>query len=66
MAIIYERIFAPHQAGASVSALGGGLIYNIFSSYTWGPGSGHILGVGELVCDGNQVDVDALGKGVKV
>ena len=33
--IVYGWIFASHQAGAAVAAYGGGLIYNIFSSYTW-------------------------------
>ncbi|MFE7083557.1 MFS transporter [Priestia megaterium] len=33
--IIYGWIFASHQAGAAVAAFGGGLIYNIFNSYTW-------------------------------
>lgn len=33
--IVYGWIFAAHQAGAAVAAFGGGLIYNVFNSYTW-------------------------------
>lgn len=33
--IVYGWIFASHQAGAAVAAYGGGLIFKIFSSYTW-------------------------------
>ncbi|OES43441.1 MFS transporter [Domibacillus iocasae] len=33
--IVYGWIFASHQAGAAVAAYGGGLIFNIFNSYTW-------------------------------
>ncbi|MCA0988596.1 MFS transporter [Guptibacillus algicola] len=33
--MIYGWIFASHQAGAAVAAYGGGLIYNVFFSYTW-------------------------------
>lgn len=33
--IVYGWIFASHQAGAAAAAYGGGLIFKIFSSYTW-------------------------------
>ncbi|WP_349409166.1 MFS transporter [Pseudalkalibacillus sp. SCS-8] len=33
--IVYGWIFASHQAGAAVAAFSGGVIYNIFNSYTW-------------------------------
>ncbi|MGE6753900.1 MFS transporter [Rossellomorea sp. NPDC071047] len=33
--IIYGWIFAAHQAGAAVAAFGGGIIFNLFNSYTW-------------------------------
>jgi MFS family permease len=33
--IVYGWIFASHQAGASVAAFSGGVIYKIFNSYTW-------------------------------
>ncbi|MDO7486426.1 MFS transporter [Peribacillus frigoritolerans] len=33
--IVYGWIFAAHQVGAAVAAYGGGLIFKIFSSYTW-------------------------------
>lgn len=34
-AMMYGWIFAAHQVGAGVAAYSGGLIYNVFSSYTW-------------------------------
>ncbi|MFJ7752352.1 MFS transporter [Peribacillus muralis] len=34
--IVYGWIFASHQAGAAVAAYGGGLIFKVFDSYTWG------------------------------
>lgn len=33
--IIYGWIFASHQAGAAVAAFGGGVIFQLFNSYTW-------------------------------
>ncbi|WP_299745874.1 MFS transporter [uncultured Rossellomorea sp.] len=33
--VIYGWIFAAHQAGAAVAAFGGGIIFNLFNSYTW-------------------------------
>ncbi|MET3317255.1 UNVERIFIED_ORG: MFS family permease [Peribacillus simplex] len=33
--IVYGWIFASHQVGAAAAAYGGGLIFKIFSSYTW-------------------------------
>lgn len=34
-AMMYGWIVAAHQVGAGVAAFSGGVIYNIFSSYTW-------------------------------
>lgn len=34
-AMMYGWMVAFHQVGAAVAAYGGGLIYNIFNSYTW-------------------------------
>ncbi|MGX9135657.1 MFS transporter [Rummeliibacillus sp. JY-2-4R] len=34
-AMMYGWMVAFHQVGAAVAAFGGGLIYNIFDSYTW-------------------------------
>ena len=33
--IVYGWIFAAHQLGSAVAASGAGMIYNIFTSYTW-------------------------------
>jgi MFS family permease len=33
--IVYGWIFAAHQAGAAVAALGGGMVYQWVNSYTW-------------------------------
>ena len=34
-AMIYGWIFAAHQVGAGIAAYSGGVIYNVFGSYTW-------------------------------
>ena len=34
-AMIYGWIFAAHQVGAGIAAYSGGIIYNVFGSYTW-------------------------------
>lgn len=34
-AMVYGWIFAAHQVGAGIAAYSGGVIYNVFGSYTW-------------------------------